>query len=80
MARYVEVNYYKRKQAIEDALAVLGEPVKNLILSYLYHNNKIIIESNYCSPIEEIQKALEELLGSSAVLIMRLIEVRDFDR
>jgi hypothetical protein len=76
MARYLEANYQRRKVAIEEALDVLGQPAKRTILSYLYHKN-IILETDYCSPMEEIEEALEQLLGSSAALIMHLIAARE---
>jgi len=55
---------------------VLGQPAKRTILSYLYRQ-KIRIDTDYCSPLEEIKEALEDLLGSSAALIVHLIEPRD---
>jgi hypothetical protein len=76
MARYLEANYQRRKVAIEEALDVLGEPAKRTILSYL-HNRNIEIETDYCSPIEEIEEALEGLLGSSTALIIQLVRARE---
>ena len=77
MATYLEAKCHRRKLAVEEALDVLGQPAKRTILYYLYHQKKIRIETDYCSPLEEIQDALEDLLGSSAALIVHLIEARD---
>ncbi|TLY04715.1 MAG: hypothetical protein E6K92_02465 [Thaumarchaeota archaeon] len=77
MARYLEAKCHIRKLAIEEALDVLGQPAKRTILSYLYRQKKIRIDTDYCSPLEEIEEALEDLLGSSAALIVHLIEPRD---
>ena len=74
MARSLEANYRRRKLAIEEALDVLGQPAKRTILSYLHHDKKITIETDFCSPMEDMQEALKELFGSSAALIMHLIE------
>ena len=76
MAGY-DPKYQKRKQAIEEALEVLGPQARSVILTFLSSQKKIIIGSDYCSPIEEIGASLEELFGGGASLIMDSIATRE---
>ena len=73
MNRHARGDYKRRKIAIEQALKVLGEPTKTLLLSHLKENG-VVLESSYCSPMDVIKNELQKIIGEGgASLIMRLI-------
>jgi hypothetical protein len=74
----------KVKKALERSLGLLGEPSKEVILYHLQQRYKITlgdrVEGSQCSSLEEIETALNTLLGNSSHIIINLIknEVGDF--
>jgi len=77
MTRYPK--YQRRKQAIEEALEVLGPQARSVILAFLSYQKKITIGSDYCSPIEEIGASLQGLFGGGASLIMDSIATKELE-
>jgi hypothetical protein len=77
LAGKIEPRYHKRKKAIEEALEILGPHASSIVITFLSSERKIIIDSNYCSPIEEIGTSLRELLGNGASLIIDSIAIKE---
>lgn len=79
MTRDIDPKHQRRKEVIEEVLVVLGPQARSVILTHLNHQKKITIGSDYCSPIEQIEKSLEELFGDGAELIMCAIADRELN-
>jgi hypothetical protein len=75
MTRDIDPKHQRRKEVIEE---VLGPQARSVILTYLNHQKKITIGSDYCSPIEQIEKSLE-LFCDGAELIMCAIADRELN-
>jgi hypothetical protein len=59
-------------KALDRSLDMLGEPSKKALLFHLTHTFKIPIDRKSCS-LEEIERALKQVLGEGAMLVIASI-------
>lgn len=57
-------------QAFNETLDMLGEPAKQTILRALEQEYHISFSGNMCSPPEQIESALRNMLGEGAQVII----------
>jgi hypothetical protein len=60
------------KDVAEQALEAFGQPGKAAVLSHMKRHG-IILQDDYCSPMKDIEAALEKIFGSGAPLFTQLI-------
>lgn len=61
----------EKREALEKALGVFGENAYKLLVSVLEDDYKLVIDgSTPCSSVEDIEKAIFDIAGSSADLII----------
>ena len=57
-------------KAFEEAISPLGPEVRRLLVGYLEDEYSIPIGTSPCSSLEEIKRALVEVVGEGSVLII----------
>lgn len=60
-------------KAVDRSLDILGPSSKDALLFHLMHTYNISLDEANCSPLEEIQDALRQVLGKGAALVISWI-------
>ena len=60
-------------KAVDRSLDILGQNSKDALLFHLKHAYNISLDGGSCSSLEEIQRALKEVLGRGAALMISWI-------
>ena len=59
---------YRLKASLEQALSVLGDPSKQILMFYMADHHGISFDGRECS-IGEIEAALKDVLGAGSTII-----------